>query len=56
MKTYTSFKKQKTSTQKQKTNRATTEVSPWNDQYYNITGGGGFKPVLQDLNAVVQVT
>ena len=32
---------------KHKTIRTTLKVSPWNDQLYNITGGGGLKPVLQ---------
>ena len=41
MKTYIRLKQHKNSTPKHKAIRTTTEVSPWNDQYYKITAGGG---------------
>ena len=41
MKRYIRFKQHKNSTPKHKTNRITTEVSPWDDQCYLTTGGGG---------------
>ena len=53
MKTYIRLKQHKNSTPKHKTIRTTTEVSPWNDQLYKITGGGGgLKPVLQASNLI----
>ena len=52
MKTYIRLKPHKNLTPKHKTIRTRTEVSPWNDQQYKITGGGGgvLKSVLQGPN------
>ena len=44
MKTYIRFKQNKNSTPKHKTNRTTTELSPWNDQQYELEAGGGAGP------------
>ena len=41
IKSHMRFKQHKTSTPKHKTNKTTTEVSPWNDQLYKITLGEG---------------
>ena len=48
MKTYIRLKQHKNSTPKHNTIKTTTEVSPWNDQKYKITGG--LIPILQDPN------
>ena len=53
MKTHFRRKQHKKSTPRHKTTRTTTEVSPWNDQLYKITGR--LKLVLRDhASAVVQ--